>query len=224
MADTDLSPDQNRRLASIVRLGVVVDVDHATVRARLKTGGLLTDWLPWAAPRAGASARDWDPPSVGEQRLLLSPSGETGAGVILSAINQDAHPAPFGGDENKTGREWGDGAQCVYDHAAHEWLLQVPTGGAITLTIGATTLTLTAEGATLDTPQLTVNAPLSTFNGNVAINGGLAVNGGTAGAGNATFNGSIHTTADVIAGTVSLQQHKHSGVQSGGSQTGTPVA
>lgn len=44
-----------------------------------------------------------------------------------------------------------------------------------------------------------------------------------------TINGTLHVTGtitsdnDVLAGSISLKNHKHPGVQSGGSQTGTPV-
>jgi phage baseplate assembly protein gpV len=53
--------------------------------------------------------------------------------------------------------------------------------------------------------SLAVTTPLSTFNGDIQV------------------NGKINTTGDVVAGTVSLKTHKHGGVASGGSQTGTPV-
>jgi phage baseplate assembly protein gpV len=41
--------------------------------------------------------------------------------------------------------------------------------------------------------------------------------------GDVEVTGKINTTGDVIAGSISLQTHKHGGVQSGGSQTSTPV-
>ena len=41
--------------------------------------------------------------------------------------------------------------------------------------------------------------------------------------GDLQVEGSITTTGDVTAGTISLQNHRHNGVQPGGGQTGTPV-
>ncbi|MDR1463633.1 MAG: phage baseplate assembly protein V [Azoarcus sp.] len=219
----DLSPDQNRRLESVIRFGTIAEVDVSNAQCRANTGGILTDWCPWLERRAGQAVQDWNPPSAGEQCIILSPSGETGEAAIITGLFQDAVPAPEN-SADVTARHWQDGAILRYDHAAHEHLLDVPAGGKIVLHIGATTLTLTADGARLDTPALTVNAPASVFNGNVAINGGLTVNGGASGPGNATFNGYIHTTLDVVAGTVSLQNHVHTGVQPGNGQTGAPVA
>jgi phage baseplate assembly protein gpV len=57
--------------------------------------------------------------------------------------------------------------------------------------------------------EFTVNAPQINLNG--------AISGGGSGNANASFSG------DVIAQDVSLVHHVHSGVQSGGDNTGEPV-
>ena len=77
------------------------------------------------------------------------------------------------------------------------------------------------------TNKLTVNAPNSYFNGNVFVSqllttGGFVSNG-TSGGGIAQFTGSINATGDVTANGTSLDTHVHSGVQSGGSNTGQPI-
>lgn len=46
---------------------------------------------------------------------------------------------------------------------------------------------------------------------------GLTING------DVTVNGKIDATGDVKAGNISLQQHKHGGVQAGGGQSGVPL-
>lgn len=76
------------------------------------------------------------------------------------------------------------------------------------------------------TNKLTVNAPNSYFNGNVFISqllttGGFVSNG-TSGGGIAQFTGSINVTDEVTASGINLSTHTHSGVQSGGSNTGQP--
>lgn len=76
------------------------------------------------------------------------------------------------------------------------------------------------------TNKLTVNAPNSYFNGNVFISqllttGGFVSNG-TSGGGIAQFAGSINVTDEVTASGINLSTHTHSGVQSGGSNTGQP--
>ena len=63
--------------------------------------------------------------------------------------------------------------------------------------------------------EVTVNAPVINLNGQ--INGG-----GSSGA-RAAFTGDVNVTGDVTAGNISLKTHVHSGVQSGGDNTGAPV-
>ena len=52
---------------------------------------------------------------------------------------------------------------------------------------------------------------------------GITINGDTVINGNLQVNGWIHATGDIVAGTISLQKHVHSGVQPGGGNTGKPV-
>jgi phage baseplate assembly protein V len=150
-ASDTLPADINRRLESIVRLGKVSAVDHAAGKCRVKSGGITSGWLPWIERREGTT-NDWDPPTVGEECLLLSPSGETASGVVLTGIPSALYPLPSH-DENRHARRYPDGATIQYNHAAHRYSIDVPDGGAIVLTIGATTLTLTGAGVTLATPK-----------------------------------------------------------------------
>lgn len=98
-----------------------------------------------------------------------------------------------------------------------------------------TSVTVVTQTATVNaSSSLTVDSPQSTFTGNVAIqknltvtghisgSSGMSISGGTGGA-TATFQGTIQTTGDIVAGTISLQNHVHSGVQGGDSNTGAPV-
>lgn len=62
--------------------------------------------------------------------------------------------------------------------------------------------------------KITLDAPLTEITGNLIA--------GTEAGGTAAFNGNITTTADVIAQTVSLHNHLHGGVTTGGGNTGVP--
>jgi hypothetical protein len=86
------------------------------------------------------------------------------------------------------------------------------------------------------TGNASITSPLITLNGNTSINGLLSAlgSGGTGGTMSGSFtiqNGTITintgnlvvNSGDVIADGVSLKNHVHSGVQSGGSNTGAPV-
>ncbi len=117
-----MSHDQSeveRRLLNMVRYGTITAVDAANGRARVSFGGETESaWLPFTGGRAGG-AKVWSPPSVGEQVLVMSPSGDTAQGVITGSIASDANPAPSG------------------------------DGGAVVLQLGAATITVNAAGVTI---------------------------------------------------------------------------
>ncbi|SEG44027.1 phage baseplate assembly protein V [Billgrantia desiderata] len=126
-----------RLLHNLIRLGTVHEVDHARARVRVVSGELITDWLPWLSPRAGTT-RDWSPPTVGEQVLVLSPGGDPAAGVVLTGVFSDDYPAPTD-DGNLIGRWLPDGTRLEYDHAAHKLTIecvgdiQVKASGTVNL-------------------------------------------------------------------------------------------
>lgn len=105
----------SRRLENLIRIGTVLEVDHAAVRCRVKSGKLETEWLRWHTPRAGAT-RTWDPPTVGEQAMVLSPSGESANGLVFYGFNCTDYPAPSS-NPDKHVVEYPGGARIEYDHA-----------------------------------------------------------------------------------------------------------
>ncbi|SPJ33428.1 phage baseplate assembly protein V [Kushneria phyllosphaerae] len=123
-----------RLLQNLIRLGTVAEIDHAAARVRVNTGELLTDWLPWCETRAGQT-RTWNPPTQGEQVLLLAPGGELAGAVVLGAINSNAHPAPSS-NPNLTRWNMPDGAVIEYDHAASHLRAALPGSAAITAPAG----------------------------------------------------------------------------------------
>lgn len=89
--------EASRRIANLLRLGTVAEVRLVpTARCRVKTGDLLTDWIPWLTLRAGGKdgGSSWWAPAVGEQCLLLSPGGDLLQAIALPGIYSDAMPAP----------------------------------------------------------------------------------------------------------------------------------
>jgi hypothetical protein len=96
---------------------------------------------------------------------------------------------------------------------------------------GSVSLTLTDTGVTIDLG----GGLLKTTNGNVKMEGNLLVTGtitgqsgmnisGTSGGGTMNITGNINSTGTITNNGVSIgSSHRHSGVQSGGSDTGTPV-
>ena len=50
-----MSADNNRRIESIIRFGLIAEVDHAQAKARVKCGEILTDFIPFIAMRSGTT-------------------------------------------------------------------------------------------------------------------------------------------------------------------------
>lgn len=59
-----------RKLANIVRIGLVKEVDYEKARVKVQIGKFLTDWLPWITSKAGKD-RDWCPPDIDEQVVVF---------------------------------------------------------------------------------------------------------------------------------------------------------
>ena len=87
-----------RRMANTVRLGRVIKVDAARGLVKLKVAELETGWVPWTAQAGEINV--FAPPSVGQQMMLVSPSGEPGQGWAAPAgfSNQFAQPHDKGGE------------------------------------------------------------------------------------------------------------------------------
>lgn len=91
-----------RRLANTVRLGRVIEVDAGRGLVRLQVNELETDWLPWTTQAGEINV--FVPPSVGQQMMLVSPSGEPGQGWAVPAgfSNQFAQPHDQAGEMKVT--------------------------------------------------------------------------------------------------------------------------
>lgn len=187
-------------VAELIRLGTVVEINLEQALCRVRYGDpdddepAETGWIRWLAGRAGET-RIWSPPSEGEQVILLCPDGQIGAGIALTGIVQDSCP-PAGSDLTEA-IEWRDGARISYDPEGSELRAELPAGATVTV-IAPGGVTVTAEeGVRIE--------------GDVTIDGDLNV------------SGRIVAEGDVTGENVNLAHHRHSGVQSGGSQTGEPV-
>jgi phage baseplate assembly protein V len=212
----------DRRLGNVVRIGTVAQIDHATGQVKVDLGDLVTDWIPWATPRAGED-RIWTTPDVGEQVVVASP-GEPSQGVVIGSLFQTAHPQ--NGNQGKDRRiTFSDGTVVEFDRTGSVLNVQVNPAGSIRLNIGGTTLLLEDGQATLTTPLLLVDAPQSTFSGNVLVEGQLTYQGGMSGSGGVT---SVSGNAEFSGGTMTHNaknigaSHTHTNVQPGVGTSGPP--
>lgn len=187
-----------RQLGNAIRLGTVAELDVAAARCRLDTGEVKTDFVPWFVPRAGDTI-EWSVPAIGEQGVLLCPSGDTHGAVFLRGVYSDSFSAPSSAASLHLVR-FPDGALIQYDHEVHALRVTLPAGG---------TAEITADGG------ITVNGPL-TVNGETVINAKATVNG------DVSITGTATADADVVGGGKSLKGHKHTGVAAGGATSGPP--
>ncbi|WP_034950919.1 phage baseplate assembly protein V [Erwinia oleae] len=200
-----------RTLRNMIRIGVIVDIDLASGRCRVQTGGICTDWLQWLTQRAGRS-RSWWAPSIGEQVLLLALGGELETAFVLPGIFSDDHPAP-----SSSADAWQvtfpDGAVIAYEPltsalTAHG-IKTAEVNASDSITATAPTLTLNASSrVTLNTPEVVCTSKLIT--GTLEVQNGGKLSGNIEHAGGAlSSNGKV------------LHTHKHPG-DSGGT-TGAPL-
>jgi phage baseplate assembly protein V len=175
------STEMDRRLSNLIKFGTVQEVDYPHAVVRVKAGDILSGWLPWQTQRAGNNIT-WHAPEIGEQVIVLSPSGEMNQGVVLTGLYQSLKPPPVA-TADKHHIVYSDGAVIEYDRATHHLKAILPDGATTALT----------------------------------STGGMTI------IGNITLTGTLTASVDVIANGISLHNHKHSDVQSGGSQTGLPI-
>ncbi|WP_293935563.1 phage baseplate assembly protein V [Iodobacter sp.] len=222
--------EHSRILESLIRIGTVAEVDCTPLEplCRVQSGELLTDWLPWVTPRAG-KVSIWSPPSIGEQVMLLSQSGEVGAGVVLPGLFSDAFPTPSH-DPNVTCIAFPDGALVSYNHSS----------GALSATGIKTALIKASDHVTVDCPEtettgnLTVGGNLSVkgdsdFEGKAAVMGAFSYAAGMSGTGGegggaTTITGNItHSGGSLMSNDVIVDDHTHNLVQRGNDSTGGPI-
>lgn len=202
-----------RRLENLIRLGRIKTITPSQpfTTVTVDLGEITTANIRFLNLRAGDD-KTWDPPSVGEEVIVLSPCGVLEMGIAIAGLNNESNPAPSN-DLNKNIRIYSDGCFISYDVSTHALEVILPAGG---------TAELTALGG------ITINGD-TTINGNVQVNGSQAMTGNNTVGGSQLVQGSSHsignfsTDADVKAGNISLKSHKTSGVQTGGGTSGVPV-
>ena len=207
-----MSAELHRRLENIIRFGTIKTIHPAKpfTTVTVTIGEITTAKLRYISLRAGKT-KTWDPPTVGEEVIVFSPSGVLEMGVAIAGFNNTDNPSPSE-DLNQTIRIFEDGCIFTYDVSSHMLSAILPPGGKAIIT---------ADGG------VTVNGD-TTINGNVQVNGSIAMTGNNTVGGSHLVQGSSHSTgsfsteADVKEGSISLTEHTHSGVQSGPSSTGGP--
>lgn len=182
-----------QQVNNLLRDGVVTEVDHQRQLCRISSGETHTDLIPWLVSAAGATIA-WAPPSIGEQVKLLCTDGDLANAVVLRGLYSTQYPAPST-DPDVVLSQFEDGAVISYNAATHALSAVLPAGG---------TVTVQADGG-------------------VTITGPVTIVGDTEITGQVQINGKAVVSDDVVAGGISLKQHKHSAVQPGTGTSGAPL-
>lgn len=183
-----MNAETQRRLHNIATIGVVAEIDAARALMRVAVGDIVTDYLPIPTIAAGA-VRVWRCPGVGEQFLLVSPSGDLACAIPVMSL-YSAHNAAPSHDKDEIFVAFND----------KDFLKVHTKDSQLHLSIGK--MMGTADDVLFDTPKFTIT-------GDLRVDGTIHA------------DGTISSGTDVVA-KVSLNNHRHGGVESGRGSTGAP--
>ncbi len=187
-----------RRLANLIRLGSIKEVNYSNAKARVEIGDLVTDWLPWVTGRAG-DTKDWHPVDIGEQVVVLAPSGDLSQGVILPALYKENAPSNSG-DKHTT--VYKDGSTVSFDRS----------NGTITADFKGDANIKVAGKVNIEASIATVKASMITLDGNTTVNGNLSGVGnvvlGGGGAGIARIGDAVEVDPITHKGTITAGSSK----------------
>ena len=175
------SPIENeRRLQSFINRGIVTQVDYGAARCRVQIDGLITDWLPFTSTRIG-NVKIWNPPSVGEQVLVISETGELETGLVTTSFAYDNQPMPSTAP-NTIEMHCKDGAVFSYDHDTHKLSAMLPDEATTTIhsshillsaasvAVDCTNYYVSCTAYDIDCQSYTVNGETINQNGELIIN------------------------------------------------------
>lgn len=178
---SDISGDLQRRLANLIRRGVIHSVRHdKQPKCRVDLGDIVTTWLPLCQGFSGSNRSDSNPFAVGDAVTVLSEAGELNNGRVFPGWNMGAMPVPEGSDSEHITR-YSDGTEIRYNRETHALTIKIAEGGTYKI-IGAGTLdgpveitdTLTVQGRT----QINADAQV---NGDIGATGNISDGTGTMG-------------------------------------------
>ncbi|UTO29407.1 phage baseplate assembly protein V [Bartonella harrusi] len=223
--DKDIT-DLKRRLANMVVVGTISHVDHKNARYRVKSGNLVSDWIPDTQARAGKTC-SYEGRDIGEQVVVVASSGDLAQGVIVGSIHTDAHQAADKGNIHRT--IYPDGTILEYDDEQNSYSMQIKSGGKFILTI-TDGVSLKGDGGKLEltAPEGIKIVSQSDINFNAKGNISLQAGGGVSLHSDESL--SLHSARNVAMNSSGLTHngtnvgatHVHGGVVPGGSMTGGP--
>ncbi|MNG05618.1 Phage-related baseplate assembly protein [compost metagenome] len=168
------SAEHDRMIAAMLLPCMVVGVDLASGTVRVQSGDWTSAWVRWHSVAAG-KARHWRAPSLNEQGVLFSPSGEPAMGTFIPGLYGTAGAPPDNRDHVEVWR-FDDGGSLVYDWQAGSYSIDLPNGSTATIKVAGSLFEVTPD-------QIRVTASQIALLGDVTIDGALSVSGDITGAG-----------------------------------------
>lgn len=195
---SDMEGDLQRRLANIVRRGVIHSTQHGKIpKCRVSIGELITDWLPLCQGFSGGFRSDVNPCTVGDAVTVMSEGGDLNNGRVFPGWATGGAPVPEG-SESEHITVYGDGTEVRYDRETHALTITIAAGGTYKI-VGKGTLdgpveitdTLTVQGVT------TINAN-TTVKGNIGATGEISDGKGKMSGIRMTYNDHTHKETDSV--------------------------
>ena len=229
-------------LLQVIRVGKVTARNAELHKVQVKVADtcgapLITDFLPVLAQRT-VNDCEYDLPDIGQDVVVIFMPNGLECGFVLGGFyNTNQRPNQTNPDIYQ--HSFKDGTFLQYDRSAHVLTADVKgdiavkatgkadinvtgnvteaVGGSLTATVtGNVTITGSAAVTIKGSSSITLNAPT------VNIQGVLNTTAQSGGAGTANITGTMKATGDITAGSISLQNHVHGGVQAGSSNTSAP--
>lgn len=119
-----------RQMANLIRPATVMAADYAAARLIVADGDWQSGWLPFTTYRAGGN-RDWWVPEVGEQVVVICPSGDPEQGIVNGSLFCDDAPAPAASAEIRR-MTFADGLVIEHDRARNRTVIDaLPNEGTV---------------------------------------------------------------------------------------------
>lgn len=184
-----MNAEHQRRLHNIATIGTVIEIDADAALMRLAVGDNETDWLSIPTIAAGVVSV-WRCPSISEQFLLVSPSGELANAIPVVSLYSDHNPSPST-DPNEIRIRYNDTDFCSIDVVNSQLTMHVSQ--------------ITNQAAT----NIVWDTPSATLTGDLQVNGSIDCGKSITAAEEVTANGiklTAHTHSGVESGGSSTGQ------------------
>ena len=184
-----MNAEHQRRLHNIATIGTVIEIDADAALMRLAVGDNETDWLSIPTIAAGMVSV-WRCPSISEQFLLVSPSGELANAIPVVSLYSDHNPSPST-NPNEIRIRYNDTDFCSIDVVNSQLTMHVSQ--------------ITSQAAT----NIVWDTPSATLTGDLQVNGSIDCGKSITAAEEVTANGiklTAHTHSGVESGGSSTGQ------------------